>query len=219
MSESVKNGAVVPQLNVEFLNQLQQAVHTHNNLVKAGFDGTAKLSEVQNLLKRILTNVELVQDELDKLPPGRPNFGTAEDREAAFFVCTQGGELTEDQLLLMAAEYGMEAFVFTDKTVIKKKILKLVPADVARRYQVVPVMIKEKTLVIAITNPTDLETLDSMRFILKKDIAGVLVTKSDLKKALDLYYPRATGGVTSDRVFLEPPSERVPFIGGNHVPE
>ena len=70
---------------------------------------------------------------------------------------------TQDQVIgTLAMEYGMETFDLTDYR-IPADIIELIDKDIARRYHIVPVMSFDSTVTIAVSDPTDLETLDSLR--------------------------------------------------------
>jgi general secretion pathway protein E/type IV pilus assembly protein PilB len=98
------------------------------------------------------------------------------------------GFISEDQvLMILASEYGMDTFDLSDYR-IPPEAIKLVPPNIARQYKVVPVMENDGTIIIAMADPTDLETLDSLRYILKSDVEGVVSPKSQILSALDHYY-------------------------------
>ena len=107
------------------------------------------------------------------------------------------GFLAEDDLtMLLAAEYGMESFDLSGYK-LSPEIKASVPDDIARRYKIVPVMKTGTTLTVAISDPTDLETLDSLRYILKTDVEGVVVSRKQLKDALTRYYGTVEESVDS----------------------
>jgi len=96
--------------------------------------------------------------------------------------------ISEEQLImLLSAEYGMDTFDFTDYKV-PPDVLELVPADIARRYKVVPVMMSGGTLIVALSDPTDLDALDSLRYVLKMDIDGVIAPRSQITEVLNKNY-------------------------------
>jgi len=122
------------------------------------------------------------------------------DEKAAITVV---GELfsipEEDIVMLMAAEYGMDTFDFTDYRV-PPDVIASMPADVARRYRVVPVMKTDGVLTVAMGDPSDLEALDSLRYILKSDIEGVLVPPRQIAQQIQQHYGNVEESVES---FLE----------------
>ncbi len=102
----------------------------------------------------------------------------------------------EDVLLLLATEYGMERFDLRDYK-IPPEVVAAVPPEIARRYQIVPVMKNESALTIAMADPSDLESLDSLRYILKGDVQGVVASQKEISDALNYYYGTVEESVES----------------------
>ncbi len=109
----------------------------------------------------------------------------------------------EDVLLILGAEYGMDIFDFTDCK-IPPEVIAAVPRDIARRYEVIPVGKREGTLTVAMADPTDLDALDAVRYILKCDIEGVVASRKQIQHALSYYYGDIEESVES---FLEDMTE------------
>jgi general secretion pathway protein E/type IV pilus assembly protein PilB len=113
--------------------------------------------------------------------------------------------VTENEVLqLVASEYGMDTFEFSPDFKIPPEVIATVPADVARRYRIVPVMRNEGTLTVAMADPSDLEALDSIRYILRTDVEGVVASRKAIERALDYYYGELGDSVES---FLEEMTE------------
>lgn len=102
----------------------------------------------------------------------------------------------ENVMMMLASEYGMECFDLTGYKV-PAEVVAAVPADIARRYKIVPVMKTGATLTVALSDPTDVETLDSLRYILKSDVEGVIVSRKQIKEALNHYYGTVEESVES----------------------
>ena len=73
---------------------------------------------------------------------------------------------------------------------IQEAIIKLVPEDTAKKFLIVPVGIRKTTLYIAMTDPTDLKTLDTLSFNLGMQVKPVIATQSDIKWAIARYYDK-----------------------------
>ncbi|MFA4945201.1 MAG: ATPase, T2SS/T4P/T4SS family [Lentisphaeria bacterium] len=133
---------------------------------------------------------------------------TQEQADEARAKAEQGGEpiletivslgflAEENVMMLLAAEYGMECFDLTNYK-IPADAVAAIPPDIARRYKVVPVMKNGATLTVALSDPTDVETLDSLRFILKADVEGVIVSRKQIKEALAHCYGTVQESVES----------------------
>lgn len=92
-------------------------------------------------------------------------------------------------LKTVAMQLGMDVIVLADHD-IPPDIVKLVPAEIARRYNVVPVYCNENTLTVALSDPLDIETLDSLRYLLKRNVEGIVAAEEEISVALDHYYGR-----------------------------
>ncbi|MFW5996442.1 MAG: GspE/PulE family protein [Lentisphaeria bacterium] len=137
----------------------------------------------------------------------------ADDNGASFTEALADLEyMSEEQVMMvLAGEYGMETFDLSEYE-IPSEVLKEVPGDIARQYHIVPVMKSNGTIVIAMANPTELETLDSLRYILKTDVEGVIASKGQIDDALNTHYGKAEESVES---FLEDVTEgNVEVAGG-----
>lgn len=115
----------------------------------------------------------------------------------------------EDVMMILSAEYGMDTFDFTGFKVAPE-VIKLVPDEIAQRFKAMPVMKSGNTLIVALANPTDLEALDSLRFILKCDVDGVIAPKTQVLDAIDQNYGTLSETVDS---FLKDVTEGTIEIG------
>jgi general secretion pathway protein E/type IV pilus assembly protein PilB len=103
----------------------------------------------------------------------------------------KGGKITEvDVSKAVASQYGMDFIQLSDYRV-PDEILAMVPRHVARRYKIVPVYKHDSTLTVAISDPLDVDTVDSLRYILKTNVEPVVATKPDIEASLARYYGSA----------------------------
>ncbi len=103
----------------------------------------------------------------------------------------------ENVMMVLAAEYGMECVDLSHFSKISDEIISAVPPEIARRYRVLPIMKNGGALTVAMGDPTDLETLDSLRYILKMDVDGVIAPKRQISEALNHYYGTVEESVES----------------------
>jgi hypothetical protein len=71
-------------------------------------------------------------------------------------------------------------------------IFKVLKADMAKKFGVVPVRKEANTLVLAMSDPMDIETMDNIRFITGLSIKPVLSMTSEIKDAIRKYYDGET---------------------------
>lgn len=125
----------------------------------------------------------------------RTKMEEQEEELSVYKVLESLGYTSEDEALsIIASEYGMETFDLHDYR-IPDEVVKSISPDIAMRYRVVPVTRYDNALTIAVADPTNLDTLDSLRYILKLDIEAVVCKEEDIEKALNNYYSSAEQAV------------------------
>ncbi len=98
------------------------------------------------------------------------------------------GFVEEEVLTRMLARQLRVPAVDLNRVVIDPKIIKLVPADLAQKRQVLPLRRVGRTLTVAMANPTDAGAIDDLKFITRHDIEPVVVGEYTLRKQLEKYY-------------------------------
>ena|SRR5215204_4537996 len=97
----------------------------------------------------------------------------------------------DDALRILASHFGME-FVATLPTPSAFAIAVL-PADVARRFQVAPVDLERNddsvTLKLATSRPNDLEAADTLCALLRCDIEFIATPPGEIHRAIQNAYP------------------------------
>ncbi|MFA5044088.1 MAG: GspE/PulE family protein [Kiritimatiellia bacterium] len=105
-------------------------------------------------------------------------------------VLIEQGVISKMEVLkTVAMQLGMDVIVLADHE-IPAEVIQQVPAAIARRYKVVPVFDNESTLSVALSDPLNIETLDSLRYLLKRNVDGVVAADEEISEALDKYYGR-----------------------------
>jgi len=100
----------------------------------------------------------------------------------------EDGVLSESDVLgALAAQFGME-MISLKGIDISPEIRDIVPVEIARRYRVVPVYKTDDSLTVALSDPLDFDTLDSLRYVLKTNVEGVIALRDEIQVALDRYY-------------------------------
>ncbi len=93
-----------------------------------------------------------------------------------------------------AAHFGVEVVSLTDMK-LEDEVISTVPRHIAKRYRVVPVYRHGNNLTVAISDPSDLNTIDSLHHLLKVDIELNVATEEDIEAALNKYYGAADDSV------------------------
>lgn len=71
---------------------------------------------------------------------------------------------------------------------LNPEIVKLIPQDIARRFNVIAVSKIGKTLIVAIADPNNIYVLDAIKFITGCNIQPVISPEGTIQKAIDIYY-------------------------------
>jgi type IV pilus assembly protein PilB len=102
------------------------------------------------------------------------------------------GFISEDQLVdVLARQYRIPVVKIPDGD-IAPEILKLVPASVARKYDVIPIGRRSPTsLILATADPSNLQASDDVAFRTGLKVIQVLVPPSVLRRAIERSYEPA----------------------------
>ena len=92
-----------------------------------------------------------------------------------------------------AAHFGAEV-VNLAEIKIPDDVIATVPRHIARKYRVVPVFKHDGSLTVALADPSDLDTIDSLNHLLRLDISLQVASESDIENALSKYYAERGGG-------------------------
>jgi hypothetical protein len=94
----------------------------------------------------------------------------------------------KDMLAVIEKQYGLSAISLDSLEKPSDEVLKMVGMDVARKFGICPVGLEGKTLLIAITDPTDLKAIDDIGFSLGVRVKPLLALESDIMRAIGIYY-------------------------------
>ena len=98
------------------------------------------------------------------------------------------GFVTEEDILdCLSQQYGVPSINLRHFD-IDESIIRLIPADVARKYQFVPVSKTGATLTVAMSDPTNVFAMDDITFITGYRVEPVVASEEALREALDKYY-------------------------------
>jgi type IV pilus assembly protein PilB len=71
---------------------------------------------------------------------------------------------------------------------IDPAVIKLIPADVARKYNILPVNKTGATITIAMADPTNVFAMDDIKFMTGYNVEPVVASELGIKTAIDNYY-------------------------------
>jgi type IV pilus assembly protein PilB len=94
----------------------------------------------------------------------------------------------EEDIARVVAEKLNIPYVNLFEPELSVDITKMLKADMAKKFGVIPVRKEANTLVLAMSDPMDIETMDNIRFITGLTIKPVLAMASEIRDAIRKYY-------------------------------
>src|SRR4026209_1173277 len=123
----------------------------------------------------------------------------AQLQEALSYQKSNGGKLCfnlvklgfvkdEEITALLSKQYGVPSINLAQFE-IDGGIIKLIPADTAQKYQIVPLSRAGSTLTIAMTDPTNVFAMDDIKFMTGYNVEPVVASETAVGEAIDKYHP------------------------------
>ena len=106
-------------------------------------------------------------------------------------VLVRDGVVSADDISRSLAAQAQMHWIDLSAVVIPPEIISQISATDARRFKVIPVTFGESGLVLAISDPLDVDTIDSLNFLLQRDLELVCTSPEKIRQALIKYYGTA----------------------------
>ena len=150
--------------------------------------GFPVMAEERKLLGRILVEKGFLTEEQLKTAVAQ------QQKNGALLGDTviQLGYTTEEAVTQALAEQFNLPYIDLNTTEIPDEVIRTVPYNIAKEYNIIPVAHKNGRLQVAMTNPNDLFALDNLRFILNMDIECALAPRTHVLEAIESYYQKHT---------------------------
>ena len=86
-----------------------------------------------------------------------------------------------------AALSGAEVVTLADLK-LSDEVIGLIRRDIAKKYRVIPIGKHGNTVTVALSDPSDLDTIDSLTHLLRAEIEIKVTSEEDIENALNKYY-------------------------------
>ncbi len=136
-----------------------------------------------NLTKILIDSEKISEEELDKALVIQKKTGKNLKN-----ILIEEGFLTEDDLLSLISYLFFMPYVDSVKFKVDPAVVDLIPEDTARRYNLFPLYKFEDSLLIAVSEPLDIFTLDNLRLSLGCEIKQVLSRGKRILDSITAYY-------------------------------
>jgi len=109
------------------------------------------------------------------------------------------GYIQDDEITaLLSKQYGVPS-ISLGQFEIDAAVIKLVPAETARKYQIVPLSRAGATLTIAMTDPTNVFAMDDVKFMTGYNVEPVVASETGVAESIEKYYGMAPTTATASR--------------------
>src|SRR5919204_5525264 len=99
----------------------------------------------------------------------------------------QGAIAEADLTNFLSKQYGVPAITLTDFDV-DDEVIKLVPKAIAEKHQVVPVNRAGSSLIIAMSDPSNIFAIDEIKFQTGYNVEPVVASEQAIREAMERYY-------------------------------
>ena len=93
----------------------------------------------------------------------------------------------EEITSLLSRQYGVPS-INLDHFEVDPTIIKIIPAETARKYQILPLSRSGATLTIAMADPTNVFAMDDIKFMTGYNVEPVVASETSLEEAIEKYY-------------------------------
>ncbi len=103
-------------------------------------------------------------------------------------ILVETGVITEDQLVEVVAERLNIPKLNLSSMVVNPQVINIIPVEMAKRFNLIPVFKMGNTLTVAMADPLDVIAIDEIKYHTKCVIKRTVVAKTALAMAIDQYY-------------------------------
>ena len=143
---------------------------------------TSRLGEIlvkNNLISRDQLNAALQEV---KMSGGQSKLGA---------VLIKAGLINElDLVSFLSRQYGVPTISLNEYE-IDPSVIKTIPIDVVQKYHLVPVNRAGSTLIVAVSDPSNLFAIEDIKFMTSYNVEMVVTSEADIKGAIDKYYDQS----------------------------
>ncbi len=106
-------------------------------------------------------------------------------------VLIRDGYIKESELTaFLSKQYSVPSINLADFD-IDPAVVKLLPADVVQKYQAIPVNRAGSTLILAMSDPSNIFAIDDIKFMTGYNVEVVVASDSGIKSAIDKFYDQS----------------------------
>ena len=106
-------------------------------------------------------------------------------------ILIKNGFISEQDLTaFLSKQYGVPSINLAELEV-DPAVIKIIPADIAQKYQIIPVNRAGSTLIVAMSDPSNIFAVDDIKFMTGYNVEVVVASEASLKAAIDKFYDQS----------------------------
>jgi len=156
------------------------------------------VAEIKRLLGASLIEANLITER-------QLQEALAEQRKSGhslgYTLINKGYLQQEDLILFLETKLGIP-YANLGNYVIDPQVVKLVPKDIAIRYQLIPLLKVKNTLTVAMLDPLDSFVIDSLEHTTGCEIKPLISTEEEISVAIERYYGESSRFTVKDTSIL-----------------
>lgn len=144
--------------------------------------------QLSRLGEILVTNNLITREQLakaleeQKMSGGQARLGT---------ILVKQNLISEQNLTaFLSKQYGVPTVSLSNYDV-DPAVTKIIQSEVVQKYQLVPINRAGATLVVAVTDPSNLFAIEDIKFMTGYNVEMVIASESDIKAAIDKYYDQS----------------------------
>jgi type IV pilus assembly protein PilB len=102
----------------------------------------------------------------------------------------QGLVKEPDLVSFLSRQYGVPTICLAEYD-IDPAVIKIIPPEVVQKYNLIPVNRAGSTLIVAVSDPSNLFAIEDIKFMTSYNVEMVVTAESDIKGAIDKYYDQS----------------------------
>ncbi len=119
------------------------------------------------------------------------NHQKASGGKLGYNLVAMGFVKDEEITSLLSKQYGVPS-INLRQFEIDSAVVKLIPAETAQKYQIIPLSRSGATLTIAMTDPTNVFAMDDIKFMTGYNVEPVVASEAAVIEAIQKYYPTSS---------------------------
>lgn len=144
---------------------------------------SSQITEISEFGQMLVSERTISEEQLNKALERQKST-----KQGLDVILVELGWVSAQQIAQTFSRYLDIPFINLSEYDIKIEILQLLPENIVRRYQIIPVKLEQNTLYVATADPLNLIALDEIRLISKYKISPMIATRKEILGIIERYF-------------------------------